>query len=217
LKHDVTREMQDAVADVQKLQYFDNSAAKPSRFPIKMGGYTEFLRTGRVVRPADTWVDAEKRYLSYEEVAEMTGRKLVAAGEKTHERLNGFHKAIQFPKLVFHRTLANRPHLGYCHVTASHSKFAEYDNVKWAFYIANFVAEIGTDQSFFADVKLNLSRMYFAVAVNADSTENRLVINRNIRGNGVLFRTQDPKEAFRNVLLLGAKHDALRKVIRSIQ
>ncbi len=163
--------MQDAVADVQKLQYFDTSAPKKSKFPINVGGYTEFLRTGRIVRPAATWLEEEKRYLSYEEVAEITGRKLVAAGEKTHERLNSFHTSIQFPKLVFHRTLANRPHLGYCHVTASQSKFAEYDTVKWAFYIANFFAEIGTDQSFFADVKMNLSRMYFAVAINADSTE----------------------------------------------
>jgi hypothetical protein len=37
-----------------------------------------------------------------------------------------------------------------------------------------------------------------------------------VRGNGILFRTNDPKTALKNVLLLGAKQDTLRKVIRAM-
>lgn len=140
----------------------------------------------------------------------------MAAGEKTHERLNGFHKSIQFPKLVFHKTLANKPHLGYCHVTAARTKFAEFDDVRWAFYIANFSAEMGTDETFFDAIDIRQSRMYFAVAVDLDETEKKLVVDKRVRGNGILFSTQDPETAMKNVLQMGAKHDALRKIIQAL-
>jgi hypothetical protein len=195
-----------------KLQYVDQT---PGTAP-KQAIHSEFLRTGRIDRNRPTWSADEKRYLSYEEVAVRTGKILVTAGSRTHERLNGFHKSIQFPKLVFHRTLSGTPHLGYCHVTASKTKFAEFEDVKWAFYIANFFAEIASDDMKFEDVNMRVERMYFAVAVERDEERKKLAINRKVRGNGLLFRTDDPKTALKNVLLLGAKHEALRKVIRAL-
>lgn len=196
---------------MSKMQYVeDTKVATP-----KQAIHSEFLRTGRIDRNRPNWSDTEKRYLTYKEVAERTGKILTVAGGRTHERLNGFHRSIQFPKLVFHRTLAGTPHLGYCHVTASKSKFAEFDDVKWAFYIANFFADIGADDLRFEKVNMRAERMYFAVAVEHDDSK-KLAINRKIRGNGLLFRTDDPKTALKNVLLLGAKHEALRKIIRAI-
>ena len=44
----------------------------------------------------------------------------------------------------------------------------------------------------------------------------KLAINKSIRGNGLLFRTKDPKTAMRNVLMMGAKHDAVRRVIQAL-
>ena len=105
---------------MSKLQYVEKENQPPARQAV----HSEFLRTGRIDRSRPNWSPDEKRYLAYEEVAERTGKILTAAGEKTHERLNAFHRSIQFPKLVFHRTLSGTPHLGYCHVTASKSKFA---------------------------------------------------------------------------------------------
>jgi hypothetical protein len=208
--------MQPLLTDLQsamaKLQYVDQT---PGTAP-KQAIHSEFLRTGRIDRNRPTWSADEKRYLSYEEVAVRTGKILVTAGSRTHERLNGFHKSIQFPKLVFHRTLSGTPHLGYCHVTASKTKFAEFEDVKWAFYIANFFAEIASDDMKFEDVNMRVERMYFAVAVERDEERKKLAINRKVRGNGLLFRTDDPKTALKNVLLLGAKHEALRKVIRAL-
>ena len=60
--------------------------------------------------------------------------------------------------------------------------------------------------------------MYFAVAMkNAEGGENRRqVINRDIRDNGVLFRTADPKTALKNVLMLGARNAELRKIVEAI-
>lgn len=179
-------------------------------------GHTEFLRTGRIDRNRPNWDDSRKRYLTYEELAQRTGMQLERAGEKTHERLNSFHKSIQFPKLIFHRTLRGKPHLGYCHVTASKTNFAEYKDVRWAFYIANFFADIAPGDLAFEKINMRTGRMYFAVALEKDEEHKRLAVNTNIRDNGILFRTIDPKTAMKNVLMLGAKSEALRKVIRAL-
>ncbi|QRI62119.1 hypothetical protein JQ506_14640 [Shinella sp. PSBB067] len=197
-----------------KFRYYDAVAFKRAN-PPRSAVHTEFLRTGRIERNFG-WSPNEKRYLSYQEVAERTGRKLERAGNVTHERINGFHRSIQFPKLIFHRTLAGTPHLGYCHITVANSRFAEFDNVQWAFYMANFLAEIGDGEQFFAGISQKPGRMYFAVAIAPAEDEGRLTIDRTVRGNGVIFRTDDPKLAMKNVLMLGARNETLRRAIEAL-
>ncbi|MFA1626717.1 DUF6656 family protein [Rhizobium mongolense] len=200
-----------------KLRYFD---AKGDARPQDMkpaAPHSEFLRTGKITRDRAHWLAEERRYLSYREVSEKTGRKLHTAGIKAHQQINGFHRTIQFPKMVFHRTLADSPHLGYCHVTAARTKFARYEEVSWAFYIANFYADIGDNDNFFHHIDIKYSRMYFAVAIKpGEHTPEKMTIDRSIRGNGVLFRTDDPQVAIRNVLLLGARNEQLREIIRQL-
>ena len=197
-----------------EFRYYDAVAFKRAN-PPKSAVHTEFLRTGRIDRNLN-WSPSEKRYLTYEEVAARTGRKLESAGTVTHDRINGFHQSIQFPKLIFHRTLARTPHLGYCHVTVANSHLAGFESVQWAFYIANFVSEIGDEHDFFGGISQKPGRMYFAVAITPTEEEGRLQIDRKVRGNGVIFRTDDPKLAMKNVLMLGARNEALRKIIRAI-
>ena len=197
-----------------KFRYYDAVAQKRAN-PPKSAIHTEFLRTGRIDRNSN-WSPSEKRYLSYQEVAAQTGRKLERAGSVTHDRINGFHPSIRFPKLIFHRTLPETPHLGYCHITVANSRFAEFETVQWAFYIANFLAEIGDEEQFFADISQKPGRMYFAVAIAQAEEEGRLQVDRKVRGNGVIFRTDDPKLAMKNVLMLGARDEALRKIIRAL-
>ncbi|WP_113439332.1 DUF6656 family protein [Rhizobium cremeum] len=198
---------------MQKLRYYAAPKTGPKPPVTSRAVHTEFLRTGRILRRREDWLPEEKRYLTYEEVAERTGRRLEAAGEATHSRINGFHRSIQFPKLIFHKTLENSPHLGYCHVTAARTNFAKYADVKWAFYIANFFAEMGEGEQFFEQIRTNYSRMYFAVAIQPDQSTKSMAIDRSIRENGLLFRTHDPKEALKNVLMLGARDADLRKII----
>ncbi|QRM54533.1 DUF6656 family protein [Sinorhizobium sp. BG8] len=199
---------------MKKFKYYDAVAYKRSAPPS--ASHTEFLRTGRIDRRKESWNEVEKRYLSYEEVAIRTGRKLERAGEVTHDRINGFHRSIRFPKLIFHRTLLATPHLGYCHITVANSTFAQFENVQWAFYMANFFSEIGEGDSFFQKISDQHGRMYFAVAINPSEQEGRLEINKKVRGNGVIFRTPDPRIAMKNVLMLGARNEELRKIIRTL-
>lgn len=201
---------------MSNLRYFDAAAARTQAQLPKTAVHTEFLRTGRINRPQQQWSVDEKRYLTHQEVAARTGRRLEAAGTVTHERINGFHRSIRFPKLLFHRTLSGRPHLGYCHVTSARTKFAHFDDVRWSFYIANFFSDIGDDEHFFEKIKLGYSRMYFAVATEMDAEEGKLTVNRAVHENGLLFRTHDPKEALKNVLLLGARNQQLRRIINSL-
>ncbi len=200
---------------MQKLRYFAASKTDKTAAPVK-AAHTEFLRTGRISRHRDDWVPEQRRYLTYEEVAERTGKRLEAAADTTHTRINSFHRSIQFPKIIFHRTLTDSPHLGYCHVTAARTNFAQYADVRWAFYIANFFAEIGESETFFERIRQNYSRMYFAVAVKPEAETKAMAIDRSIRENGLLFRTHDPKEALRNVLMLGARDAELRKIIAKL-
>ncbi len=199
-----------------ELRYFDTAKAEKDTPVTKTGVHTEFLRTGRITRRGDDWHPAEKRYLTHKEVAERTGRKLEAAGSQAHERINSFHASIRFPKIVYHRTLSGRPHLGYCHVTSAKTKFAEFDDVRWSFYIANFFADVSDKDLFFKNISLGYSRMFFAVAMERDAEEGKLVVDRKIRDDGLLFRTRDPKAALKNVLMLGAVNESLRKIIQKL-
>lgn len=202
---------------MSKFRYY---AAKPKpQTPVQTKAiHTNFLRTGRIVRHAEDWVEEEKRYLTYEEVAARTGIRLEKAGDKTHQRLNSFHYQIQFPRIIFHKTLAEAPHLGYVHVTASKTDFAEYKGVSWGFYMANFSAQIAGGEQFFNHINPGYSRMYFAVAMKTgeDGETRRQVIDHEFRENGVLFKTADPRAALKNVLLLGAKTAQLRNLVEVI-
>ncbi|MBZ7920695.1 hypothetical protein LAC81_02690 [Ensifer adhaerens] len=197
-----------------KLRYYDAAAEKPPAVTSKTAVHTEFLRTGRINRRQ--WMPTERRYLSYEEVADRTGKKLSTAGDTTHKRINGFHASIQFPKLIFHRTLVGKPHLGYCHVTAARTAVTPSKDITWSFYFANFFSDLGDETHFFDRIQAGYSRMYFAVAIEPNAEDGQMVINRNVRDNGLLFRTDDPKVALKNVLMLGARDDALRRIIRSL-
>ncbi|MCJ9671316.1 MULTISPECIES: DUF6656 family protein [Neorhizobium] len=182
---------------------------------VKTAAHSEFLRTGRIARYNPIWLPEERRYLTHDEVAERTGKRLEAAGETSHNRINSFHRSIKFPKIIFHHTLDERPHLGYCHVTAAKTQLAHGVPVSWSFYIANFVSEMGGEETFFERISTAYSRMYFAVAVEREAGQP-LQINRSIRKNGLLFRTNDPMEAIKNVLMLGTSNEMLREIIKKL-
>lgn len=194
------------------IRYFDTSMFRRGASP---NAHSEFLRTGRIFRGYDSWDAVEKRYLSPDEVAVRTGRKLELAGERSHERMNSFHRSIRFPKILFHKTLENFPHLGYCHVTAAKSPAFRDKPLRWSFYIANFVSDIGEEMNFVNRHWRTNSRMYFAVALTPDG-EKGFTFDRSQQSNGVIFKTSDPKVALKNVLMLGTDNARLRQIIESL-
>lgn len=200
----------------ERIRYFEVNRRLPFALPQNnRTAHSEFLRTGRISRARPIWIPEERRYLTHDEVAQRTGRKLEAAGETTHNRINNFHRAIQLPKLIFHRTLDGSPHLGYCHVTAARTFLTPDAMVSWSFYIANFTSEIGDDEVFFARINARKNRMYFAVALEGEAGEQAR-IDRSHRKNGLLFQTSDPHQAMRNVLMLGAPDAAIRELIKRL-
>ncbi|MGO8141056.1 DUF6656 family protein, partial [Rhizobium leguminosarum] len=44
----------------------------------------------------------------------------------------------------------------------------------------------------------------------------KMTIDRSVRGNGLLFRTHYPQAAIRNILLLCARNEQLREIIRQL-
>lgn len=201
---------------MSKLRYFAAEGLREAMNAPK-SIHTEFLRTGRIIRGKDRWDFLEKRYMTHEEVAERTAKFLERAGEAAHERINNVHAAIRFPKFLFQRTLDNRPHLGYCHVTAAKTELRNHDPIRWSFYIANFFSEIGEELKFVGRLDRRVSRMYFAVALSNDNENaTRMVADRSLKPNGVLFRTHDPMIALKNVLMLGTNDPRLRQKIRDL-
>ncbi len=195
-----------------KLRYFETSPPGGLKH-LTLAPHSEFLRTGKIARPER--LPSGKRYLTPEEVGERTGRILAKAGETTLQRINSFHRGIRFPKLIFYRVFDEIPHLGYCHVTTSRTSFNPQTEVKWSFYIANFTSEISETYPFFERISSERGRMYFAVAFEK-APGDTFRIDRSIRKNGLLFRTLDPQEALRNVLMLGAPNSAIRTLVKKI-
>ncbi|MCQ1573161.1 DUF6656 family protein [Neorhizobium galegae] len=199
-----------------KIRYYEAPPpTPPAPVVVKTAAHSEFLRTGRIARYKPVWLPEERRYLTHDEVAERTGKRLEAAGETSHHRINSFHRSIKFPKIIFHHTLDERPHLGYCHVTAARTFLPRGVPVSWSFYIANFFSKIGEEETFFEHISPAYSRMYFAVAVEREAGQP-LQINRTIRKNGLLFQTNDPMEAVKNVLMLGTSNEMLREIIKKL-
>lgn len=201
---------------MSKLRYFAAEGLREAMNAPK-AIHTEFLRTGRIFKGQERWDVLEKRYMTHEEVAERTGRYLERAGEAAYDRINNVHASIKFPKVIYHRTLDNRPHLGYCHVTASKTELKNHNPIKWSFYMANFFSEIGEELKFVGKLDRRASRMYFAVAVQNDNeVATKMVADRSLKPNGVLFRTHDPMIALKNVLMLGTNDPRLRQKIRDL-
>ncbi|MBB3944976.1 hypothetical protein GGQ73_000901 [Rhizobium skierniewicense] len=197
-----------------QIRYFDVSARNMAPTRSKTA-HSDFLRTGKIARYEQKWIPREPRYLTHDEVAEITGRKLQTAGEMTHSRLNSFHQSIRFPQMVFHRTIEESPHLGYCHVTASRTSFDAHTPVLFSFYFANFFSELCGDEQFFENIDPRQSRMYFAIAMDM-AGDKTVKINKAIHRDGLLFRTSDPKIALKNVLMLGTRSSEMRKFIRTL-
>lgn len=197
-----------------KLRYFETDTQSLRR-GASATPHSEFLRTGRIARLSPERLPIEKRYLSPAEVAERTGRTLTRAGETTLGRINSFHQSIRFPKAIFYRVFEEIPHLGYCHVTTASTSFNAKERINWSFYIANFSSDISETYPFFERIRSSRGRMYFAVAFEK-APGDTFRIDRSIRKNGLLFRTVDPQEALRNVLMLGAQTDAIRAIVRNI-
>lgn len=117
--------------------------------------------------------------------------------------------------MIFHRVFDEIPHLGYCHVTTTSTSIEGRGLVHWSFYMANFSSEISEAYPFFENIRRSHSRMYFAVAFKKAPGET-LQIDRSLRKDGLLFRTHDPRQAMKNVLMLGARDDGLRASIKKL-
>ncbi len=197
-----------------RIRYFD--AGRPLAAPIRSNtAHSDFLRTGRISRYEERFLPDERIYYSHDEVAAITGRKLEAAADATHDRLNGFHESIRFPRMIFHHLLDDRPHLGYCHVTAAKTSFDARRHVLWSFYFANFFAELSGTENFFENIDARYSRMYFAVAITALAGKG-IAVDTSFHRGGLLFQTHDPRVALKNVLTLGARSDEMRSLIKAI-
>ncbi len=185
---------------IATLRYFEEKK-KVEQAPKKPALHSEFLRTGRIDRNRPNWDGVQKRYLTYEEVAERAGKQLTAAGERTHERLNSFHRSIRFPKLIFHRTLKERA----SRLLSRHRRQDQLCGIQGREMGLLHRQFLRRHRSRASDLRKDQHARrtdVFRPRRGEDEEQQKLTINTAVRGNGLLFRTQDPKVAFKNVLML---------------
>lgn len=78
-----------------------------------------------------------------------------------------------------------------------------------------FFAELSGEENFFENIDARYSRMYFAVAINA-LPDKEFAVDTSFHRGGLLFQTHDPRVALKNVLLLGARSEEMRRIIKAI-
>ena len=151
-----------------KFRYYDAVAYKRAN-PPKSAVHTEFLRTGRIDRTAGNWSPSEKRYLSHQEVAERTGRRLERAGRRFMSECDSEIIAVY---------LAQEMTQGATLEEAMHKSLDELDGVFT--YIAVTKDELGVAKDELAAKPLVLYESDDLVVLASEEIAIRAVVDREI-------------------------------------
>ncbi len=120
--------------------------------------------------------------------------KLTTAGETTHKRINGFHTSIQFPKMIFHRTLAGRPasRLLPCHGGANTSRPVQGRHL--VLLLRQLLLRPRRRETLLRTHPDRLFPNVFRRRHRARCAEpEQMTINRSVRDNGLLFQYRRPE------------------------
>ena len=145
---------------------------------------------------------APRKVLTRQEVAKATQTVLTGKSNVYHNQLINARPDLMFRRENQCKIIEALPHLGYAAITSGTVPNKEENNVPWMLYFANFNAKFGQGDVLFEDIPKNYGVTFFALAL--DVNEEGIVKGRDLdlRGNGLLFATKDPNEAFHNIVKL---------------
>ena len=133
------------------------------------------------------------------DVARMTETMLNAKAGIYYDQLNAWRPDLMFRREKQCKLIELMPHLGYAAITSGTIPEADGSNTPWMLYFANFNTKFGKGEVLFEDVPKNYGISFFALALQMN--DQGVVTGRDLRkrGNGVLFATKDPTEAFQSI------------------
>ena len=155
-------------------------------------------------KPEEKVIEAPppRKILTRQEVAKATQTVLTGKSGVYHHQLTTARPDLMFRRENQCKIIEALPHLGYAAITSGTVPDKEENNVPWMLYFANFNAKFGQGDVLFEDIPKNYGVTFFALALELN--EEGIVTGRdlNLRGNGILFATKDPNEAFQNIVKL---------------
>lgn len=154
-----------------------------------------------VARRADRLRMAEARR-SLEETDDMaviTMNRLRNKAEDYFQQMLTWKPLLEVQRVDSVRVLDQRPHQGYASVIYSYTPDTDGVFYPWIFYFCNFKPRFGTDDAFFQHIPNQHGVTFFGLAVTLDAEGKFAGRDAKVRGNGLLFATPDPSEAFENV------------------
>ncbi len=185
-----------ATTPMAKLRYYDAADKMPAA-PAKAKAHTEFLRTGRIDRRR--WMANERQYLSYAEGAQQTARKLTTRAERPTADINGSWPRCS-PKMVFQvAPLANSPHLGLLPRDRAKNLPRKGNEDHLVLLSRELLLRLGNEDPFLDRISRAIRPCISPSRSSPMPAKDGYVVNRNVRGNGLMFPTQDPKVAEENV------------------
>ncbi|MEN9895027.1 MAG: hypothetical protein RIR97_879 [Pseudomonadota bacterium] len=132
-------------------------------------------------------------------VPEMTRHRLYYKAETYFQQLLFWRPMIEVQRLDTVRLIEARPRFGYASIIRSLTPDSSGALYPWIFYVCNFPAKFGMDDQLFDSIPTSPGVTFFGLGLSVDTDGRIIGRNRSIRGNGLLFATSDPTEAFENV------------------
>lgn len=156
----------------------------------------------------------KRHHIGEDYVAEVTEKSLLNIAEGYHRQLDAWRPDQKFRHVPQVKILDDYAHLGYAAITQGTIPDKDEQDRAWILYFANFNAKFGTGDALFVDVEKSYGVTFFALALQLD--EQSIIKGRDmrVRGNGVMFSTKDPAEAFESVVKLRDVQKIWAEVVR---
>ena len=186
-----------------KLRYYNKTAEEQRQaeldtaIKMKSTKQIDFLLNRKKGEPVSTVVP--RIYALGEDVSKITVQILGNKAGVYYRQLHDWRPNLKFEFLDKVKALKELPHLGFAGITKGLIPEKDESTTPWVFYFANFNCRFGQEEDLFVDITPSYGVCFFALAltVGPDGLINGR--DRRKRGNGLLFSTRDPNEAFMSI------------------
>lgn len=188
------------------IRYFDRQKEQKAKAEIEAEAarpaarHFDFFMERKREDPYAKMPERERVHMA--DVARMTETMLNAKAGIYFEQLNKWRPDLMFRREKQCKLIDMMPHLGYAAITSGTIPEKDESNTPWMLYFANFKAKFGQGDVLFEDIPKEYGFTFFALALQMN--DQGVITGRDLRkrGNGVLFATKDPTEAFQSIAKL---------------
>jgi len=144
-------------------------------------------------------IEAQMQPIDEADIAAVTSNYLQTKTEDYFQQMLEWKPLLDVGRFDDVRIIQKLPHLGYASIVWGETPDKEGNLFPWILYYCNFNAQFGTSDTFFENILPGSGTKFFGLALSLNEDGTVQGRNKSIRGNGLLFATSDPEEAFENV------------------